>query len=136
MCRICNSAGLVILATLLATTPQSALGQGAEVLLDINRGTVIHVEELSEFLAKSLSVRFTDMRTCWPPAGWVDVAGDCDDTAKWVNPGADEIPGNAADEDCDGIASGAGPGVIRPQPERAGRSRADAEGSRSAIAPR
>ncbi|MCB9674430.1 MAG: hypothetical protein H6737_04890 [Alphaproteobacteria bacterium] len=43
---------------------------------------------------------------CDEPPGTVAIAGDCDDDAFAVNPGAEEIPGNAVDEDCDGRAEG------------------------------
>ncbi len=37
---------------------------------------------------------------CSPPEGFVDVAGDCDDDAETVHPGADEIPYDGIDNDC------------------------------------
>ncbi|MCB9670003.1 MAG: putative metal-binding motif-containing protein [Alphaproteobacteria bacterium] len=38
------------------------------------------------------------------PSGTVEDDSDCDDSAAGVNPGAEEICGNAVDEDCDGSA--------------------------------
>jgi predicted outer membrane repeat protein len=40
-------------------------------------------------------------RSCEAPSGWVAVAGDCDDTAADVHPGAEERCGGG-DENCDG----------------------------------
>lgn len=37
---------------------------------------------------------------CWPPTGYVAVAGDCDDTRADVNPGATEAC-DGVDNDCD-----------------------------------
>ncbi len=42
--------------------------------------------------------------SCTPPSGRVTRTGDCDDSASDVNPGEDEICGDAIDEDCDGLA--------------------------------
>jgi len=43
------------------------------------------------------------MLACDAPGGWVDLAGDCDDTTAAVNPGASERC-DAVDRDCDGEA--------------------------------
>ncbi len=39
---------------------------------------------------------------CFPPVGYTDNPDDCDDEAATTNPGADEICGNGADDNCDG----------------------------------
>lgn len=40
--------------------------------------------------------------TCPPPEGAVGVAGDCDDADPAVHEGADEVPDDGVDQDCDG----------------------------------
>jgi hypothetical protein len=40
--------------------------------------------------------------SCEAPAGYVDVAGDCDDACPGCHPGADETCDGARDNDCDG----------------------------------
>jgi hypothetical protein len=63
--------GTVVLAALLATTPQLAVGQDEDersisptpsLTFDARPGTEIQSEQLGEFIAKNLSVVFTDMR--------------------------------------------------------------------------
>ena len=52
---------------------------------------------------------------CDPMTGFVDVAGDCDDTSKAVHPGATEVCGDKIDDDCDGLATGCGwSGTLAP----------------------
>jgi len=46
----------------------------------------------------------TAFTTCTPPAGFVRLAADCDDTDAAANPGATETCAGPADEDCDGVA--------------------------------
>ena len=46
---------------------------------------------------------------CEPPAGSVDVGGDCDDADPAVNPGATEVC-NGVDDDCDGTVDGVAAG--------------------------
>ncbi|MEN0064417.1 MAG: MopE-related protein [Myxococcota bacterium] len=43
----------------------------------------------------------TTERACSQPGGFVANAEDCNDAAGAVNPGADEVCGNAIDDDCD-----------------------------------
>jgi hypothetical protein len=43
-----------------------------------------------------------ETEACQPSAGWVDDAGDCDDSLETVHPGADELC-NGRDDDCDGL---------------------------------
>ena len=40
--------------------------------------------------------------TCGQPAGTIDNNTDCDDTDSAVNPGAEEVPYDEVDNDCDG----------------------------------
>ena len=40
---------------------------------------------------------------CAPPAGFVTDSSDCDDERALTSPGADEIPGNGVDENCNGL---------------------------------
>lgn len=44
------------------------------------------------------------VRACAPPLGYSPIAGDCDDSAAKVNPGALQDCASGADEDCDGLA--------------------------------
>jgi hypothetical protein len=41
--------------------------------------------------------------TCTPTAGWVTDAADCDDEAPGVHPGAEELPADGIDADCDEV---------------------------------
>ncbi len=47
------------------------------------------------------------LSACAGPAGYVAVAGDCDDRNAAVNPGASELCSTPADDDCDGVANDA-----------------------------
>ncbi len=62
----------------------------------------------------------TRVDTCARPSGWVDRAGDCDDGASAVHPGAVDASGDGVDADCDGsegdVADGHGCGGSRPFP--------------------
>ncbi len=66
--RIRARTGPIVLGALLATAPQLVSGQtrGGDIHgsfeLDVRPGTEIESDQLMEFLAKNLSVRFTDMR--------------------------------------------------------------------------
>lgn len=52
------------------------------------------------------------VQACTIPDGYVEVAGDCDDSAWAINPDQVEIWGNDIDEDCDGVANKCFPGEI------------------------
>lgn len=45
---------------------------------------------------------YTEALSCAPPAGFVDRAGDCDDSRGWVSPDQPEVCGDGVDNDCDG----------------------------------
>jgi hypothetical protein len=45
---------------------------------------------------------------CDPPAGYVPLAGDCDDSSDAVHPGAVEVCGDDVDDDCNGAAPACG----------------------------
>ena len=48
----------------------------------------------------------TSTESCGEPAeGWVEQAGDCDDSRDDVNPDEDEVCNDGADNDCDGSAN-------------------------------
>ena len=49
------------------------------------------------------------IQACTAPPGYVDVAGDCDDTNSDINPGATEICDDLIDNDCDGLIDGDDP---------------------------
>ncbi|MCK6530058.1 putative metal-binding motif-containing protein [Myxococcota bacterium] len=44
-----------------------------------------------------------EVRGCTRPLGYAGAAGDCDDGAPGVNPGAGEACGDGVDDDCDGV---------------------------------
>ncbi|MDP2306509.1 MAG: MopE-related protein [Pseudomonadota bacterium] len=50
----------------------------------------------------------TTTTACVTPAGYADVAGDCDDTDRDINPGGVEICDNGIDEDCTPGGGGCG----------------------------
>jgi hypothetical protein len=62
----------------------------------------------------------TRIDACARSGGWVERAGDCDDGASAVHPGAVEASGDGVDADCDGsdgdVADGHGCGGSRPFP--------------------
>jgi hypothetical protein len=41
--------------------------------------------------------------SCWPPIGYADVSGDCDDGLTEVNPGMEEICDDGLDNNCDSL---------------------------------
>ena len=45
----------------------------------------------------------TEVVTCSPPAGWIAVAGDCDDTDATIYPTAGDTATDNVDSDCDGM---------------------------------
>ena len=45
----------------------------------------------------------TELETCAPPAGWISVAGDCDDTDSSIYPTAGDTATDSIDADCDGM---------------------------------
>jgi MYXO-CTERM domain-containing protein len=47
--------------------------------------------------------------TCSPPAGYVTIGGDCDDSDELVNPIALDDVCDGIDDDCDGVPDGAAP---------------------------
>jgi hypothetical protein len=49
--------------------------------------------------------------SCDQPGGWVPNADDCDDALPYVNPAAREVCNGGLDDDCDGLADDADPGV-------------------------
>ncbi len=42
---------------------------------------------------------------CEQPEGWLDSAGDCDDSDDSVHPGAEDAPCDGVDSDCDGVGA-------------------------------
>ena len=70
MFRIGQSA---IVFALVATTVQWAVAQDAEILLDVDPGTEIQVEELDDFLANRLSVRLKDVGELSSVQLWLQV---------------------------------------------------------------
>ena len=55
------------------------------------------------------------LRACTQPTGTVAVGGDCDDGNAAVAPGALEVC-NGVDDNCDGLADDADPGLVAPTP--------------------
>ena len=43
------------------------------------------------------------LSACAAPSGYVATGGDCNDRAAGVNPGAEELPDDGRDQDCDGF---------------------------------
>jgi hypothetical protein len=52
--------------------------------------------------ADGFGVDAETVEDCGLPQGYAAASGDCDDTSDAVWPGASEVPGNEADDDCDG----------------------------------
>ena len=57
--------------------------------------------------------------SCDPGSGWVEDDTDCDDEDASVYPGADEVPDDAIDQDCDGQDE------VTPEPEDTGEPAVD-----------
>jgi len=56
---------------------------------------------------------------CDPGDGWVQVAGDCDDSRATVYPDAPEVCGDGVENSCDGVALGCGVAGALPMPDAA-----------------
>ncbi|MCP3980454.1 MAG: hypothetical protein GY716_14215, partial [bacterium] len=70
---------------------------------------------------------------CDGPAGYVEQAGDCDDSAAAVNPGATEVCGDAVDNNCDGTVDEDAPDLPTWYADTDGDGYGDAEVSTSAC---